>query len=65
MKFIDWIICPSCGADNIGVLSHDTDMVFECYECGLISEFTIGEDVPLNDLNPEKIRDSEQRGDGD
>lgn len=56
--FNDWVGCPECDGDSeVGVLAHNTDLVLECYGCGYISEYTIGEDVPFNGLSPAAIED--------
>lgn len=48
-RFRNWLACPACDSDgNIGVLAHEHEFVLECYACGQIAEFTIGEDMPFN-----------------
>ena len=55
-RFSDWFACPKCdGRDAVSTLSHKTEMVFECHECGLISEFVIGEDTSLRNLDANAI----------
>ncbi|MFC6764840.1 hypothetical protein [Natrinema soli] len=55
-RFSDWVACPKCDErDDVSTLSHKTEMVFECHECGLISEFVIGEDIPLQNLDANAI----------
>lgn len=55
-RFSDWFACPKCdGRDDVSTLSHKTEMVFECHECGLISEFVIGEDPSLGNLDAKAI----------
>lgn len=49
-KFQDWLNCPDCNSDEIGVLSYRAEMVLECYNCGLISEIEFGEDSPFQDF---------------
>lgn len=57
-KFRDWFACPECdGRDDVSTLSHKTEMVFECHECGLISEFVIGEDTSLRNLDVSSIEE--------
>lgn len=57
-RFKDWVACPECDGDGeVGVLAHNTEIVFECYGCGYTSEFTIGQDVPFNGLDPTAIKD--------
>ncbi|WP_408959321.1 hypothetical protein [Natrinema sp. 74] len=61
MDLRNWLHCPACSEDNtVSVLAHDTDIVLECYECGHIAEFTVGQDVPFQDLTgdlPEGVAD--------
>lgn len=55
-RFRDWFACPECdGRDDVSTLSHKTEMVFECHECGLISEFVMGEDTSLRNLDANAI----------
>lgn len=65
-QFRDWFACPECDErDQVSGLAHDTDIVFECYECGTISEFTFGEDPPLQDVDVKAIRDrADERSSG-
>lgn len=57
-EFRDWLRCPTCEHDSEpSVLAFQTTIVLECYDCGLVAEFEIGEDVPLHDLD--------RAGDGD
>lgn len=54
--FRDWFACPGCGdRESIGTLAHETEIVFECHECGQRSEYVIGEDVPLQGLDIDAI----------
>lgn len=54
--FRDWLCCPSCDADTEpSVLAYGTSIVLECYDCGLITEFEIGADVPFHDLDQEEL----------
>lgn len=55
-SFQDWFACPKCGErDGVSTLAHETEIVFECYECGLVSEFVIGEAISLRNLDVEAI----------
>ena len=54
--FQDWFACPECDErDVVSSFAHRTDIVIECYGCGQISEFTIGEDIPLKNLDTDAI----------
>lgn len=55
-RFSDWFACPKCdGRDGVSTLAHKTEMVFECHECGLISEFVIGDAPSLQNLDANAI----------
>lgn len=55
-RLTDWLSCPACREhDEVSLLAHETEMVAECYSCGQVSEFVIGEDIPLNGLEPDTI----------
>ncbi|WP_290818773.1 hypothetical protein [Halovivax sp.] len=55
-RFRDWLGCPECAGDaEVGVLAHELDVVLECYGCGHVAEFTIGEDVPFNGSVPADV----------
>lgn len=55
-EFQDWFACPGCDEqDRVSTLAYKTEIVFECYECGVISEFEIGEDMPLRNLDMNTI----------
>lgn len=57
-QFRDWFACPECDErEGVSAFAHDTDIVFECYECGTISEFRFGEDPPLQNLDVEAIHE--------
>lgn len=57
--FRDWLACPQCDErDDISTFAHQTDIVLECYECGQISEFKIGDDISLQNLDIDAIADS-------
>jgi transcription elongation factor Elf1 len=57
-QFQDWFACPECGErDRVSTLAHRTDIVFECYECSQTSEFVIGEDISLRNLDIDAIED--------
>lgn len=56
LRFCQWLSCPGCDErDDVKMMAHQTDLVIECYECGQISEYTIGEDVPIHDLDVDAI----------
>lgn len=58
-RFRDWFACPECGhSDDVSALAHKNDIVFECYGCGLTSEFVFGKDIGLKDLDPDAIADA-------
>lgn len=57
-QFWNWLSCPVCDKrDDVKMMAHQTEIVLECYECGQISEYTIGEDVPIHDLDIDAIID--------
>lgn len=57
-KFHDWFGCPECDErERVSALAHEAEIVFECHECGAISEFVIGEDLPFQNLNIDAIAD--------
>lgn len=57
-SFQDWFACPNCDErEEVSTLAHMTEIVFECYECGLTSAFVIGEDVSLKNLDIDAIAD--------
>lgn len=57
-RFRDWFACPECGGQEaVSTLAHETEIVFECHECGLVSEFVIGEDISLQNLDAGAITD--------
>lgn len=65
-QFKDWVRCPECDErEQVKAITFKTDIVFECYECGMISEFTFGEDIPLQNLDTDAMADiaDEQTGD--
>lgn len=39
------------------MMPHKTDIILECYVCGQTSEYTIGEDIPLHNLDIDAITD--------
>lgn len=58
-RFRDWFACPECGGrEEVSTLAYDTDIVFECYECGLVSEFVVGEDASLQNLDSDSMREA-------
>ncbi|MDS0477978.1 hypothetical protein [Natrinema sp. 1APR25-10V2] len=57
-EFRNWLACPVCDErEGVSLLAHQTEMVLECYECGEVSEFVIGEDISLQNLDIEKIKE--------
>ncbi|ELY62074.1 hypothetical protein [Natronolimnohabitans innermongolicus] len=55
-QFQAWLTCPDCTGDSgVGILAHGTEIVIECYDCGTSSEFTIGQDVPVSNLDTSEI----------
>ncbi|MDJ1431183.1 hypothetical protein [Halostagnicola sp. A-GB9-2] len=58
-QFEDWLACPECDGDSeVGVLAHRTEIILECYGCSYVSEFAIGQDVPVNSLSESAITDA-------
>jgi len=58
VQFRDWLSCPDCGErDDAQMMANKTDIVVECYNCGQIAEYTIGDDIPLHNLDIEAITD--------
>ncbi len=48
-QFRDWLGCPECDErEGISMMAHKTDIVLECYDCGTISEYTIGHDISIH-----------------
>lgn len=65
-RFRDWCSCPECGErDEVSTLAHRTEIVFECYDCGLVSKFEIGEALSLQNLDTDAIADSAEEGASD
>ncbi|MFC4542803.1 hypothetical protein ACFO5R_12810 [Halosolutus amylolyticus] len=65
-RFSEWLRCPSCDeVEDISMMAHKTDIVLECYECGQISEYTVGEDIAIHELDIDAIAEvvDEQFGD--
>ncbi|MFC4437688.1 MULTISPECIES: hypothetical protein [Natrialbaceae] len=55
-RFRDWLGCPACNERNdISRMAHRTDIVLECYECGKISEYKIGQDISIHGLDIDAI----------
>lgn len=55
-RFQEWLACPACSGNSaVGILAHRTDIVIECYDCGTMSQFTIGRDVPVSNLDVDEI----------
>ena len=55
-RFQDWFSCPVCNErEVVSTFSYKTEIVFECYGCGQISEYQIGEDIPLQNLDVDAI----------
>lgn len=64
-RFREWFACAECDErDGISSLAHGTEIVLECYSCGLISEYAIGRDISLQNLDIDAIEQvAEQTGD--
>jgi transcription elongation factor Elf1 len=61
--FQDWFRCPECDEqERVSMLPHKTEIIFECHECETISEFVIGEDIPLQNLDFDDIEDRTDDG---
>jgi uncharacterized Zn finger protein len=61
-RFRDWVACPECEErEEVSTLAHKTDIVFECYECGLVSEFELSEENSFQNLDANAIVDSDKR----
>ena len=55
-RFQEWLSCPSCdGASEVSILAYDADVVLECYDCGAISEYEIGRDVPFSNVDTDEF----------
>ncbi|MFC7216192.1 hypothetical protein ACFQO4_19195 [Saliphagus sp. GCM10025334] len=55
-SFWKWLSCPVCDErDDVKMMAYRTDIVLECYECGQMSEYTIGEDIPIHQLDIDAI----------
>lgn len=64
--FQDWFRCPECDEqERVSTLSYKTEIIFECHECGTISEFVIGEDISLQNLDADAIEDRTDVGNTD
>ncbi|WP_436346919.1 hypothetical protein [Natronorubrum sp. FCH18a] len=51
-SFREWLRCPACEHDTEpSVLAFRSAIVLECYDCGLVAEFEMGDDVPFQDLD--------------
>jgi hypothetical protein len=37
------------------MMAHTTDFVLECYDCGQMSEYTVGSDIPLQNLDIDAV----------
>lgn len=54
--FRDWLSCPNCERQETArMMTHKTDFVLECYDCGQMSEYTIGKDMPLQNLDIDAV----------
>ena len=55
-QFQEWLSCPSCdGNSEVSILAHNADIVLECYDCGAVSEYEMGRDVPVSNVDPDEI----------
>lgn len=55
-RFQEWLACPECDErDAVSTLAHEADLVLECYDCGLVSEYVLGDDVALQNLDADAI----------
>lgn len=51
-RFSDWLACPECGGqEEVSMMAHKSDFVIECHGCGLISEFRVGEDMRIQNVD--------------
>lgn len=65
-EFRDWFACPECGTrEDVSTLAYRTEIVFECGDCGTVSEFAIGEHPPLRNLDVDAIEDLAGERDGE
>lgn len=63
--FRDWLACPACGEDDVSALAYKTEVVLECRDCGVTSEFVFGEDVPLRDVDQDAVEAVAEEADDD
>ena len=62
-RFWDWLSCPACHErDDVKIIAYRTDIALECYECGQQSEYTIGKDVPIHELDIDAIVEAADEG---
>jgi len=64
-RFENWLACPECDGRDVSIMAHKTDIVVECYSCKEVSEFTVGRDIPIHNLDMDAIDEikSDQIGD--
>lgn len=51
-RFSDWLACAECGEqEEVSMLAHRSDFVIECHACGLVSEFRVGENLRIQNVD--------------
>lgn len=65
MPFRKWLVCPDCGGDDTGILAYRVAIVLECYDCGNVEEFELGNDIPVHELDSEAIESAASDADAD
>lgn len=62
-RFQDWIACPDCDdGGEASIMANKTDVVIECYSCGAVDEYVIGDDLPIQNLDLEAIEQVADEG---
>lgn len=47
---------------SVGIMIHRAEVVLECYACGRVDEFVLGEDVPFQTTSPTDLPNDAQEG---